>query len=137
MGKARRTPICMLGGIILVALGVSVPSISLGELSSPVPGGETAMKIDDFPKETKTDVMPFVFGTKGLHAEEFEGKHTADHLLPLQRVLSIEDQELVETTDASGGTMIHLQGRFQSRLQVSHENMDSLVEKFVSPVFPD
>lgn len=136
MRKARGTRILITGGMILVALGMNVPSISFGELVSPVEGKEKATKIAPSPKEAKADVVPFAFGVQGMRSDESEGEHTAGHQLPQQRALSVEDQELVETTDASGGTMIHLQGKFQSRLQGTHKYKDTSVEESLSPARP-
>jgi len=118
----------------MFALGMNLPSMSFGERSLPVPWEGTVTKIDPSPKEMQTDmVAPFAFGAQGMRSAESEGEHTADHRLPQQRALRMEDQELMETTDASGGTMIHLQGRFQSRLQSTDQSIETLVEEPLSP----
>jgi hypothetical protein len=138
MGKARRTPIILIaGGMFCVSLGMSVLPMSLGGFLSSASGEEAAMKINLSSKTTKTDTTSFHSGTKGLQAEGLEGEHSVDQLLLPPQALSMADEELVETTDASGGTMIHLQGRFQSRLQASHESVGSSVEKPLAPARPE
>lgn len=136
MGKARGIRILITGGMILVALGMNVPSMSFGERLSPIEGKGKATKSAPSPKETKADVVPFAFGANGMRSTESEGEHTAGQRLPQQRALTMEDQELIETTDASGGTMIHLQGKFQSRLQGTHKSTDPAIEEPLSPARP-
>ena len=136
MEKARRTYIDTLRAVILVFLGMSVPSMTFGERLSPVRVEEEAMKIELLPKRIKKGVVSFPSGFTGLRSEESEVEHTADHLLPQQGPLSTENHALVETTDASGGTMINLQGKFQCGLKVPQESMDIHIEKSFSPTIP-
>lgn len=136
MGKARWVLIVILIGIILTFLGMSVPAMSSGELLWPVSTDEETTTTDPSLKELKKEVVPFPFGTTGFRSEESEVEETGVRELPLQRGLSRENQELVETTDASGGTMINLQGRFQCGLKVSPDTRDTSVEESLSPVAP-
>lgn len=136
MKKARRASIFILGAMILVSPCLSVPSISFGELLLPVPVEGETTKTEPSPKEIKDEVVSFPPGSSGFRSEESGIAKTSDQLLPLGAALSTEEQELVETTDASGGTMINLQGRFQSVLKVPRESMDSPVEEPLSPTIP-
>ncbi len=72
----------------------------------------------------------------GFRSAESDGQRTAEALVPLQRSLSTKAPELVETTDASGGTMIQLQGKFQCGLKVPQELMSPAVDPSLAPTIP-
>lgn len=136
MEYARRAPIFFLGGMLGVSLLICVPCMVFGEALSPIPMEGKRTKAESLSRETKNELKSIPPGSTGFRSEESEKERASDDVLPIQSAVSVEDQELVETTDASGGTMINLQGRFQSVLKVPDESMDSPVEEPFSPVIP-
>lgn len=136
MRKTRQIPIFIFGGMILASLGMSEPSISFGELLTPVLVEKKTTNTKRLIEETKKAVAAFPSGSTGFRAEEVEGEQAANDLLPRQRALSTKETALVESTDASGGTMINLQGRFQCGLKVPHKSMETSVGEPLAPAIP-
>jgi len=136
MNITKRVSICFLGAIILMSPCFNVPSMSFGEPLSTVSVSEENTKIKPSSQETKKKVVSSSFRSTGFRSEESEVEHSSDEVLPLPSALSTEEEKLVETTDASGGTMINLQGRFQSVLRAPSETIDKPVEGPLPPVVP-
>ena len=135
MGKVQRTSICILRVMLLLAPGLGVSSLTFGEFLSSSSVKETSKKTEGSGKG-KRNMMSLPSGFAGLRSEESEVERTAEQASSPQRLLEIENQDFVETTDASGGTMINLQGKFQSGLMVSEETQDSPIEKSLPPAMP-
>ena len=75
-------------------------------------------------------------GAAGFRSEESEIAETSEELVPLQSTVSSEELEFVETTDASGGVMIDLKGRFQSVLKVPSATKEVSVQEPTPSVVP-
>jgi len=121
MGYTRFPIIDGIGGLFGISLFICSTSLAFGE----------AMSIKD-----QKEVETFSPGAQGFRAEESEITGSSEALAPLQSTVSSEEQEFVETTDASGGVMIDLKGRFQSVLKVPSATKKISVQEPLPPVVP-
>ncbi len=121
MGYARFPIINGISRLFGIFLFFGSTSLAIGE----------AMSIDG-QKNVET-VSP---AAAGFRAEESEITGSSKVLAPSQSTVSSEEQELVETTDASGGVMIDLKGRFQSVLKVPSATPETSVQEPIPPVVP-
>lgn len=121
MGYTRFSIIDGICGLIGISLFLCSTSLAFGEALSinGVKGVET--------------VSP---GAAGFRSEESEISETSNKIAPLQSTVSSEELEFVETTDASGGVMIDLKGRFQSVLKVPSATKEVSVQELTPPVVP-
>lgn len=136
MECTRRAPIVFLGGMLGVSLLICVPYMVFGEYFSPIPMEGKRTKTESLPRETKNELKSIPPGSTGFRSEESKKERASDDVSPIQSAVSVEDQELVETTDASGGVMIDLKGRFQSVLKVPSAAEDTRVREPLPPVVP-
>ena len=130
----RQLPFVFMTLMIFLVLGISVPFRSLGEpLSATLLEGKQSTDpifSEEITKESET-IHP---GSVGIRAEELEKGQSLDHQPPQQPSVSSEKPELVETTDASGGTMINLQGQFQCGLKVSPGSTNASGKESLAPM---
>ncbi len=105
-------------GLLVASLVLSMPSTSFGELATQTPMRTNTVEAESSYQQNERSERAFSGESVGFRSAESEGESVAAPLVPLQRSLSAKEPELLETTDASGGTMIQLQGKFQCGLKV-------------------
>ena len=127
MNRIRMTSSAIHVGILAISLFLSIVSMCFGESVSPTPEKMNMAQPESLYQQNASGERAHAAGSMGFRSAESEEEGTGETLVPLQRSLSVKKPELVETTDASGGTMIQLQGKFQCGLKVPHEPMDLAV----------
>ncbi len=136
MNNVRLTTMAIRTGILSASLCLSMSSMSFGELAAPGPVNTNTAQAESLDQQNESSERAIPSEYMGFRSAESEGEPTVVPLAPLQRSLSAREPELVETTDASGGTMIQLQGKFQCGLKVTQESMDKVVEPSMAPNIP-
>ncbi len=136
MNNTRLKPIVIHVGLLVASLIVSMSSTTFGELVAPTPVNSNTAQTESSYQQNERSERAFSAESMGFRSAESEGESTVSPLAPLQRSLSVKEPELVETTDASGGTMIQLQGKFQCGLKVPQGQMDTVVDPMLLPAMP-
>ncbi len=136
MNNVRLPQMAIHAGILAASLFLSMASTSFGELVAPAQVNTNTAQIESLHQQNESRGRAFPSESMGFRSAESEGASTVAPLVPLQRSLSVKEPELVETTDASGGTMIQLQGKFQCGLKVPQKQMDTVVAPPLSPAIP-
>ncbi len=136
MNNTRLKPIVIHVGLLVASLIVSMSSTTFGELVAPTPVNSNTAQAELWYQQNERSERAFPAESMGFRSAESEGEFIDTPLVPLQRSLSVKEPELVERTDASGGTMIQLQGKFQCGLKVPQKRMDTVVEPTISPTLP-
>ena len=105
-------------GLLVASLVLSMWSTSFAELTAQDPVKTNTVEAESSYQQNERAERVFLSESVGFRSAESEGEAVAAPPVPLQRSLSAKEPELLETTDASGGTMIQLQGKFQCGLKV-------------------
>ncbi len=128
MDSMKLTLKSVVAALVGMLLFVIVPSESFGEPIVPVPVHEIITGLKSLHMQNEHGKGVHSSRSGGFRAEESDGEDNSEQGLSLQRSLSAKKAELIEMTDASGGTMIRLQGRFQCGLKTPPEPQDSVAE---------
>ena len=136
MNTRRLIPMVIHTGLLTATLVLSMSSVSFGERAVSTPVNTSTVQAETSYQQNARSESAISSESMGFRSAESEGETTVAPLVPLQRSLSVNEPKLVETTDASGGTMIQLQGKFQCGLKVPQKRMNMVVEPTLSPVTP-
>ena len=122
MHITRLIPMAIRTGLLAALLVLIMSFTSFGELVAPTSVNTNMVHAESSHQQNENLARALSSESMGFRSAESEGESTVAPLVPLQRSLSVKKPELVETTDASGGTMIQLQGKFQCGLEGSTRN---------------